>query len=133
MKSPGARRRLSTIVRVDHRAHGVDREIEPARDLAIRRLEPLGARGLCVEIGGELGAVGAERVHLRGERVLAGVGLAPALGGRLERVERGGKAPACSIDRARIGHGRLRLPAVAAPPSRMFRLSKELRIKTYVL
>ena len=69
--------------------------IAASRRRAISRLvasSSRDARPRHVELGGELRAVGAERMHLRGERVLAAVGLAAALGRGLQRVERRAQA-----------------------------------------
>jgi len=79
---------VSTFMRVEHGADRVDREIEPACDLAVRGLKAIGAGSLCIEIGGKLGSIGAERLDLRGKPILAVVGLAPAFRRRLEGVQR---------------------------------------------
>src|ERR1700738_2700575 len=80
---PCRNRPLSPLVRVKHGADRVDSKIEPARDFAIGGLETVAARRLRIEIGGELGAIGAERLDLGGEFVLTVIGLAPTLGRRL--------------------------------------------------
>jgi hypothetical protein len=85
---PGGRRLLSTLMGVEHGADRVDREIEPARDLAIGGLEAIAAGSLGIEIGGKLRSIGAKRLHLRSKPVLAVIGLAPAFRRRLERVQR---------------------------------------------
>ena len=66
-------------------------KIEPTRDLAVRGLEAIATRGLRVEIGGKLGAIGTERLDLRGKLVLAMISQAAALGRRFQRVERRGQ------------------------------------------
>ena len=58
-------------LRLDHRANGVDRDVEALRDLAVGRFQLARARRHGVEIGGEPRAVGSERMHLRGKRALA--------------------------------------------------------------
>src|SRR5262249_34311969 len=81
---------------------------KPARDLAVGGFEPIATRGLRIEIGGELRAVGTERLNLGGELVLAMVGLTPAFRRCLERIECRGQAPARCVDCARVPHNYLR-------------------------
>jgi len=107
---PRRNRPLSTLVRVEHGADRVDGKIEPARDLAVGGLEAVAARGLRIEIRRELGAVGAECLNLRGEFVLAVIGLAPALSRGLERIERRGQAAAGCVDCDRVAHDYLPAP-----------------------
>ena len=89
------------------------------RDLAVGGLKPVAARGLRVEIGRELGAIGAERLNLRGELVLAMIGLTPALGCGLEGIERRGQAAGGCVDCARVAHDDL-----PAPRGRRIRIGK---------
>src|SRR6266536_4679348 len=98
---------MSTIVRFEHRTDAVDGEAEPARDLPVRRLEltPLGHLG--VELLRELGAIGAERLNLRGQGLDAAVGIAPALGRSLQGVERGNQPAGRRLDRAGVDRSRL--------------------------
>src|ERR1043166_5917841 len=70
-------RPLSTLVRVEHSTDRVDGKIEAARGRAVGGLETVAARGLRIEIRRQLGAIGAECLNLRGEFVLAVIGLAP--------------------------------------------------------
>src|SRR5439155_2689720 len=65
------RRGCSAVIGLQHGSDGVDGDVEAARDLAVGGLERARARNRVVEIGGELGAIGSERVQLRGERLLA--------------------------------------------------------------
>src|SRR6266568_5516056 len=97
---------MSTIVRLEHRTDAVDGEAEPARDLPVRRLEltPLGHLG--VELLRELGAIGAERLNLRGQGLDAAVGVVPALGCGFQGIERGDQPARCRLDRADIDRGR---------------------------
>src|SRR5205085_6623330 len=76
-------------------------------NLAVRRLETARARRLGVEVGSQFRAVGSKRMNLRGKRIFAVVSLAAPVSRSFQRVKRGGKTPACCVDRARIGHGRL--------------------------
>src|SRR5690242_19968591 len=107
---PCGNRPGSTLVRVQHGADRVDGQIEPARDFAIGGFETVAARGLRVEVGGKLRAIRAERLDLCGELVLAMIGLAPALGRSLERIERRRQAAAGCLDCARIAHDCLPAP-----------------------
>ena len=83
----------------------VHRGIEPSRDVAVGGFEPPRAGGLGIEIGGEPGAIGVERVDLLGQDRPAVVDFAPAIDRRLERVERLGQAPGRGVDDGLIGHG----------------------------
>src|SRR6266545_2929919 len=60
----------------EHRANALDGKVQPARDVAVRGHEPARARRLGIEVRRQLRAVGAERLHLGGERLLATVGIA---------------------------------------------------------
>src|SRR5262249_47098194 len=129
---PCRRRALSTFVRVEHGADRVDGKIESARDLTVCGLEAIATRGLRVEIGGELGSIGAKRLALRCKLVLAVIRLAAALRRCFERVECRGQAAARCVDCARVIHGISPPPAAAAPASGNIGLSKELLKKPTV-
>ena len=61
-------------------------------------------RGLRVEVGGELGAVGVERVNLLGQQRPAAVDFDSAVDRGVEHIQRLGEAPGRGIDRGLIGH-----------------------------
>src|SRR5438128_5036723 len=94
-------------LRLDDRADAIDRHVKALRDLAIGRFELARARRRGIEIGCKLGAIRAERMHLRGERVLAFVGVASPLQRALERIKSSRQPPGRGFDRARVNH---RLP-----------------------
>src|SRR6266536_331127 len=128
---------MSTIVRFEHRTDAVDGEAEPARDLPVRRLEltPLGHLG--VELLRELGAIGAERLNLRGQGLDAAVGIAPAFGRSLQGVERGNQPARRRFDRAGVDRSRLiasrhglwsaHLPLSPTPARRLAPCARALR------
>src|SRR3954471_23363933 len=63
--------RRSPVVRFQDIADGLDRDVEATRDFAIGGFERAAARCGLIELGGETGAVGAERVQLVGQIGLA--------------------------------------------------------------
>src|SRR5262249_19245245 len=80
------------------------------------RLQRLGARRGGVELGGEPQAVGAERVELGVERLLAVIRIAPPLDRGRQRVERERKTFAGRIDGAWLAHSP-RIPSMSANSS----------------
>ena len=61
-------------------------------------------RELRVEVGGELGAVGVQRVNLLGQDGPAAVDFDPALHRGVEHIQRLGQAPGRGFDLGLIGH-----------------------------
>jgi hypothetical protein len=88
------------FVSFDHRADGIDRDVEPPTDLAIRVLQGARARRLGVEIGGKPRPIGTEGLELCRKRVLAPIALAPALERSLKRIQRQGKPLCGGVNRA---------------------------------
>src|SRR5262249_15407658 len=80
--------------------------IEPLSDLAIGDFQRTGTRHRRVELGGEARAVGAERVQLGVERLLAAVGLVPPLDFGRARIECNGRTFAGRVGGAGLGHSR---------------------------
>ena len=66
--------------------------------------EPAHLAELLIEIGGKLGTVGVQRVHLLGQDGPAAVDFDPALHRGLEHIQRLGQAPGRGIDLGLIGH-----------------------------
>src|SRR5262245_31548357 len=91
---------------VEHRTHVVDRGVEPAGDVAVDGLEPARPRGLRVELGRELGAVGAKLMHLLVQTRLALIGFDAALDRGRERIERKREPLGGSVDGGLIAHRR---------------------------
>src|SRR5690242_3764457 len=94
----------STVVGLQDGADGVDCGVEPARDLAVGGVERPGPRRGGVEIGGEQRAIGTERMQLRLKRLLAAIGVLPALDRRAQRIEGERKAPGRRVDRLGVVH-----------------------------
>ena len=69
-----------------------------------------------IEISRHPRTVFAERLNLRGERLVAAIGFAPALGRRLQGIERRGKPPCRCFDRVCLGHDP---PLAPEPPGAM--------------
>src|SRR5262249_60671222 len=78
----------------------------PRSALAIGDSRGRGTRHRGVELGGEARAVGAERVQLGVERLLAAVGLVPPLDCGRERIECKRKTFAGRVDGGGLGHSR---------------------------
>ncbi len=85
-----------------------DRLIDPLRDVAIGRFERTRARRRLVEFARQPRAIGIERMDLAGKRFLGAVGVAPALGRSVERVERLGQPPGRDFDRIGVAHAAIR-------------------------
>jgi len=75
-----------------------DRMVDPLRDFAIGGFELARTGGGLIEFAGKPRPIAVERMDLIGERLLAAVGLAPALDCRIQRIERVRQAPACNLD-----------------------------------
>src|SRR5262249_40822245 len=95
---------ILALIRRKHGTDGVDRGIEPLRNLAVGRLQPPRARRGGIKLGSEPRAVGAERVQLGIERLLAAIGLLPPLDRGGQCIERKRKALAGGIDGADVVH-----------------------------
>jgi hypothetical protein len=96
----------SALVRREHGADGVDGGIEPLGGLAVGIFQGPRTGGGCIELGGEPGAVGPQRMQLGVERRFAAVGLPPPLDGGCKRVKRKRKTFAGRVDGARFSHPR---------------------------
>src|SRR5919109_5017572 len=96
----------SALVRREYGADRVDGGIEPLGDLAIGCLQRPIARGRGVELRGKARAIGAERMQLSVECLLAAIRLVPPLHGSRKRIEREGKTFAGGLDGARFRHSR---------------------------
>jgi hypothetical protein len=91
---------VSSIVGIKHRANGLHGNVEPACNLAIGRLEASRVGGLGIKIGRQLGTIGAQRLHLSGEPILATIMFTPPLDGSFQRVERRNQPGGSGFDQA---------------------------------
>src|SRR5215467_14673430 len=94
----------SALVRGERRSNRVDGGVEPLGDFTIGGFQGAAARGRGIKLRGEPGAVGAERLQLRVQCLLAAIGLVPALDSGGERIERERKTLAGRVDGAPFGH-----------------------------
>jgi hypothetical protein len=117
------------------RQHAADRFnclIDPARYLAGRRLQTAGACGRMIEFARKARAVGAERMDLGDERILAAVDFVPPLGSRFERVKCMRQPLACRLDGIAIAHWPSSAATSAAHHTRKPCDRKRLRMEAYV-
>ena len=96
------------LSRIEHRADGADRRIEPFGDLAIGALQPPRFHQRSVEFVGEPRAIRAQRLDPARQFVLVAVGVAPPLHRAFQRVERRHQPPRGGVDigRCRLGVAR---------------------------
>src|SRR5262249_61452183 len=91
------------LVRGEHGPDGVDGGIEPVGDLAIGDFQHARARYRRIELRGETRTVGAERVQLGVQRLLAAVGLVSPLDRGRDGIECAGKTLAGARHGAGLG------------------------------
>jgi hypothetical protein len=122
----------STIVGFDHGTDGLDGGIEPLRDFLVGGFERARPRRHRIEIGGQAGAVGAERMQLIGKPNVGPISLATTLGRGFQAIERLHQAPCRSFNRAGIRHHRpTSLQDQLREPQNLMR-GKKLEMEPYV-
>src|ERR1700676_1302165 len=87
-----------------------DGAIDPLRDILGGGFERARPRRRLIKLARQPRPIGAERVDMLGERLLAAIGLAPPLGRGLQGVERMRKPALRDVDRVGLAHG----PSTAA-------------------
>src|SRR5262245_50105370 len=96
--------RNSPFVGLQHRTNAVHGGVDAPRNFAIGVFQMLGARRGGIEVAGELGAIAAERMQLRGQALLATVRLAAALDRGFQCIERKRKPLGCAFYGRYIAH-----------------------------
>src|SRR5437762_8815295 len=93
---------ISTIVRFEHGANSLDRQIESSRDLLDGCLELAPPGKLGVELLRQFRAIGAERLDLSSQGLNTAVGIASTLGRRFQGIECGDQPAGSPFDRAYV-------------------------------